>query len=323
MMKRPRRLRRSPALREALAETRLHASRLVQPHFVVDGEAADAPVETMPGIARMGIPRLVEQVGQDLELGVASVLLFGVTEDKDERATAATAPDGVVPRAVSALRETYGDKLVIATDVCLCGAMWHGHCGVMEDGHVLNDESLPLLSAMAVAHANAGADIVAPSDMMDGRVAAIREALDEEGEADVAILSYSSKFASAFYGPFRDAADSAPKQGDRKTYQLDPRNASEALRESLIDEEEGADMLMVKPALSYLDVIAAVREETLLPLAAYNVSGEYSMVKAAVERGWVDESVIVPEILGSMARAGADLIITYHAREALANGWVA
>jgi porphobilinogen synthase len=323
MMKRPRRLRRTPALREALAETRLHKSCLVQPHFVVDGEGPDQPIDAMPGIARMAIPRLVEQVGADLELGVGSVLLFGVTDTKDERATAATAPDSVVARAVTALREAYDDRLVIATDVCLCGAMWHGHCGVMEDGQVLNDESLPLLAAMAVAHAEAGADIVAPSDMMDGRVAAIREALDEAGESDAAILSYSSKFASAFYGPFRHAADSAPREGDRKSYQLDPRNATEALRESLIDEEEGADMLMVKPALAYLDVISRIAEESLLPLAAYNVSGEYSMVKAAAEKGWVDESVLVPEILGSMARAGADLIISYHAREALAQGWIA
>jgi len=322
MMKRPRRLRRTPALREALAETRLHKSCLVQPHFVVDGEGADQAVESMPGIARMSIPRLVEQVGADLESGLASVLLFGLTDEKDDRATAATASDGVVSRAVRALRDAYHDQLVIATDVCLCGAMWHGHCGVMEDGHVLNDESLPLLATMAVAHAKAGADIVAPSDMMDGRVAAIRAALDEEGESDVAILSYSSKFASAFYGPFRDAAGSAPQKGDRKSYQLDPRNATEALRESLIDEEEGADMLMVKPALAYLDVLARISEASLLPVVAYNGSGEYSMVKAAAEKGWVDESVLVPEILGSMARAGADLIISYHARQALAQGWI-
>jgi porphobilinogen synthase len=321
MTDRPRRLRRTAALREAVAETRLHPSRLIQPHFVAEIDGA-APVESMPGIDRVGIAPLVEQVGRDLELGVASTLLFGVTDDKDAAASAATDPDGLVPRAVRALRAEFGDRLVIMTDVCLCGAMDHGHCGVLRDGHVLNDESLPLLSAMAVAHAAAGADVVAPSDMMDLRVAAIRAALDEDGYTDTAILSYSTKFASAFYGPFRDAADSAPKAGDRKTYQLDPRDGRQALRESLLDEEEAADMLMVKPALAYLDVLASMRANTLLPLAAYNVSGEYSMVKAAAERGWVRESDLVPEILTSMARAGADLIITYHARETLSEGWL-
>jgi len=223
---------------------------------------------------------------------------------------------------VRALREAFGDGLVVVTDVCLCGSTEHGHCGVLEEGEVLNDETLPLLAAMAVAHARAGADVVAPSDMMDLRVAAIRDALDEEGLADTAILSYSTKFASAFYGPFREAADSAPASGDRKSYQLDPRNRREALRESLLDEEQGADALMVKPALAYLDVIADVKRETLVPVAAYNVSGEYSMVKAAAERGWVDEGAMVREVLLSIARAGADLTITYHAREALEKGWL-
>jgi len=322
-MERLRRLRRTAALREALAETRLPPQRLVQPHFVIDGGGPDVPIDAMPGIARTGLRRLVEQVGADRDLGLGAVLLFGITPHKDERASAATARDGLVARAVAELRERFGDGLVIMTDVCLCGAMSHGHCGVLEDGHVQNDASLPLLSAMAVAHAEAGASVVAPSDMMDGRVAAIRRALDEAGQQETAILSYSSKFASAFYGPFRDAADSAPKSGDRKTYQLDPRNGREALRESLADEREGADMLMVKPALAYLDVIAEIRRHTALPLAAYNVSGEYSLVKAGAERGWIDESRLVPEILTGMARAGADLIITYHAREALAKGWLA
>jgi len=323
MIHRPRRLRRSALLREAVAQTRLHRSRLIMPHFVREGGGADTPVEAMPGVARHSVARLVEQVGADRELGLASVLLFGVTERKDTRGSAATAADGLVARAVAGLRERFGDELVIMTDVCLCGATDHGHCGVLRDGRVLNDETLPLLSAMAVAHARAGADVVAPSDMMDGRVAAIRAALDGAGCSDTAILSYSSKFASAFYGPFRAAADSAPKQGDRKSYQLDPRNRREALRESLLDEQEGADMLMVKPALSYLDVIADVRAHTLLPLAAYNVSGEYSMVKAAAAQGWVDEARLVPEILTSMARAGADLIISYHARDVAREGWVA
>ncbi len=323
MIHRPRRLRRSALLREAVAETRLSRSRLIMPHFVREGGGRDAPVDSMPGVVRHSLPRLVEQVAADRELGLASVLLFGLTEGKDARASAATAADGHVPRAVAALRERFGDELVILTDVCLCGATDHGHCGVLREGRVQNDESLPLLSAMAVAHAKAGADVVAPSDMMDGRVAAIRAALDAAGCSETAILSYSSKFASAFYGPFREAADSAPKQGDRRSYQLDPRNRREALRESLLDEQEGADLLMVKPALSYLDVIADVRARTLLPLAAYNVSGEYSMVKAAAANGWVDEARLVPEILTSIARAGADLVITYHARDAARQGWVA
>jgi porphobilinogen synthase len=319
MRDRPRRLRRTPALREALAGTRLHPAQLVQAHFVMDGEG-QAPVAAMPGIARQGIRRLVEQVGADRELGLANVLLFGVTDEKDARASAGTAVDGLVPRAVAALRESFGDELVIMTDVCLCGYTDHGHCGVLKDGEVQNDESLPLLAAMAVAHAHAGADIVAPSDMMDGRVAAIRAALDEVGHEQTAILSYSSKFASAFYGPFREAAHSAPAEGDRRSYQLDPRNAREALKESLLDEAEGADMLMVKPALAYLDVLSALRERTLLPLAAYNVSGEYSMVKAAAANGWVEEARLVPEILTSRVRAGADLVLTYPGREALAKG---
>jgi porphobilinogen synthase len=322
MIVRPRRLRRTALLRESVAETRVHRSRLVVPHFVREGGGADQPVDAMPGVARLSIPRLVEQAAADRELGLGAVLLFGVTERKDARASSATAKDGLVPRAVAALRERFGDELVVMTDVCLCGSTDHGHCGVLRDGRVLNDESLPLLSAMALAHAEAGADVVAPSDMMDGRVAAIRAALDAAGRTDTAILSYSTKFASAFYGPFRAAADSSPRSGDRKSYQMDVRNRREALRESLIDEQEGADMLMVKPALAYLDVISDVRARSLLPLAAYNVSGEYSMVKAAAANGWVDEARLVPEILTAMVRAGADLVITYHARDAARQDWV-
>ncbi|MBM3985887.1 MAG: porphobilinogen synthase [Planctomycetes bacterium] len=319
---RPRRLRRTALLRESVAQARVHRSQLIVPHFVREGGGADQPVDAMPGVARLSIPRLVEQAAADRELGLGSVLLFGVTDRKDARASSATAQDGLVPRAVAALRERFGDELVVMTDVCLCGSTDHGHCGVLKDGRVLNDESLPLLSAMAVAHAQAGADVVAPSDMMDGRVAAIRAALDAAGRTDTAILSYSTKFASAFYGPFRAAADSSPKSGDRKSYQMDVRNRREALRESLIDEQEGADLLMVKPALAYLDVISDVRARSLLPLAAYNVSGEYSMVKAAAANGWVDEARLVPEILTAMVRAGADLVISYHARDAARGGWV-
>jgi len=319
---RPRRLRRTAPLREALAETRLHPARLVQPHFVLADPRGERAVEAMPGIARMGIEPLVRRVGADLELGLTTVLLFGLYDDKDPTARSARAADGLVPRAVRALRAAHGDALTIATDVCLCASTDHGHCGVLEEGRVLNDPSLPLLAEMATAHAEAGADVVAPSDMMDGRVAAIRDALDAAGHEDVAVLSYSTKFASAYYGPFREAADSAPQSGDRRSYQLDPRNAREAVRESLLDEAEGADMLMVKPALAYLDVIAAVRAATHLPLAAYNVSGEYSMVKAAAGRGWIDEAAVVSETLHAFHRAGADLVISYHAREALEKGWI-
>ena len=322
MMHRPRRLRRTALLREALAETRLHPAQLVQPHFVLAGANERSAIVSMPGIERMGTKLLVERVGADLELGLASVLLFGLYDVKDARASAARAADGLVPRTVRALRDAFGERLTIVTDVCLCGSTDHGHCGVLEHGHVQNDATLPLLAEMAVAHARAGADVVAPSDMMDGRVAAIRDALDREGFEDTAILSYSTKFASAFYGPFREAASSAPKAGDRRAYQLDPRNAREAVRESVLDEAEGADLLMVKPALAYLDVIAAIRARSDLGLAAYNVSGEYSMVKAAAERGWVDERAVVPEILRSFLRAGADLVISYHGREALERGWI-
>jgi len=325
MRHRLRRTRSSATLREALAHTRLHPARLVQPHFVLAGEGEEQPVEAMPGIARATVDRLVERVGADLELGIASVLLFGVTDAaaKDESASAALDPEGPVPSAVRALKEAFGERLVVMTDVCVCGSMSHGHCGVLEGGEVVNDASLPILGQMARVHAAAGADVVAPSDMMDGRVEAIRGMLDGAGREGTAILSYSTKFASAYYGPFREAADSAPRSGDRGSYQLDWRDARGALRESLVDEEEGADMLMVKPALAYLDVVAAVRARTLLPLAAYNVSGEYSMVKAAAARGWIDEGAVVAETLGAMARAGADLIVTYHARDALTHGWLA
>jgi porphobilinogen synthase len=319
---RPRRLRTTAVLREAVAETRVHAAQLIQPHFIIENPREVQPIASMPGVERTGIEKLVERVGRDLELGVTSVLLFGLTEQKDARGSSSVDPNGLVPRAVRALRERFADKLTIMTDVCLCGSMEHGHCGVLRDGRVVNDETLMILANIALAHARAGADVVAPSDMMDGRVAAIREKLDANGLVETAILSYSTKFASAFYGPFREAADSAPKSGDRKSYQMDMRNGREALRESLLDEAEGADMLMVKPALSYLDVIRSISERASVPLAAYNVSGEYSMVKAAAANGWIDERLVVREILHSIVRAGADLVITYHAREALEKGWL-
>jgi len=322
MIRRTRRLRRSAALRDSLAETRLSAAALVQPHFILAEARAQSAIDSMPGISRMGIEPLLERVGLDLDLGITNVLLFGLADHKDARASAAVEADGLVPRAVRALRERFGERLTIITDVCLCAYTDHGHCGLLHEGTVLNDESLPILSAMAVAHARAGADVVAPSDMLDGRVAAIRAELDRAGCSMTALLSYSTKFASGFYGPFREAADSSPKSGDRRAYQMDPRNGREALLESLIDEDEGADMLMVKPALAYLDVIAALRARSLLPIAAYNVSGEYSMVKAAVARGWIDEARVVREVLWGLTRAGADLLISYHGREALEKGWL-
>jgi porphobilinogen synthase len=267
---------------------------------------------------------LVRAVESDHKLGVKSVLPFGTPPAgaKDPTGTSAHDPEGAVPRALRALRSAFGTDLVIMTDVCLCAYTDHGHCGVLVDGEVDNDRSLAPLAAMALAHAEAGADLVAPSDMMDGRVAALRDALDADGHAGTGILSYAVKYASAYYGPFRDAADSAPHHGDRRGYQMDPRNSAEAEREVRLDESEGADMVMVKPALAYLDVIRRVRALTTLPLAAYNVSGEYSQVKAAAERGWLDEAAVVRENLHAMVRAGANIVITYHARAALAGRWL-
>jgi len=319
---RPRRLRKSQRLRDLVAETILHRSRLVQPHFVVDGNGDRVEIQSMPGIYRETVDTLMRTVEHDLALGIRTVLLFGISDHKDASASASAGSDALVSRAVSALRDHFKDDLVIATDVCLCAYMDHGHCGVLRDGTVLNDESLPLLAEMALGHAEAGADIVAPSDMMDGRVDAIRDRLDSAGLEQTAIMSYSAKYASAYYGPFRDAADSSPASGDRKAYQMDPRNAREALRENALDEMEGADILMVKPALAYLDVIARVRAATVLPLAAYNVSGEYSMAKIAAREGLADERALVLENLTAITRAGADILITYHGRDALEEKWL-
>ena len=321
---RPRRLRTTERLRALVRESRVSAEQLVMPHFVLPTDRAEDPVESMPGISRYGVKNLVERVLADADLGIRAVLLFGTPEDgkKDERGTPASSPSSAVAQAVEALKQRAGDEIVVITDVCLCAYTSHGHCGVLRDGKVINDETLPLLKDIALAHAGAGADVVAPSDMMDGRVAAIRKGLDEANYEDVGILSYAAKYASAYYGPFRDAAESTPSTGDRKAYQMDPANVREAIREAHLDEQEGADMLMVKPALAYLDVIRAVRQETRLPLATYNVSGEYSAVKAAAARGWLDEATVVRENLVGMTRAGADLIITYHSREALERGWL-
>ena len=321
---RPRRLRRTGAIRDLVAETHISPAQFILPHFVLPADRAEEPVPSMPGISLMGVETLLGQVESDLALGIRSVLLFGhpVPGTKSPGGEAAADAEGAVQQAVRRLKATFGDDLVVMTDVCLCAYTDHGHCGLIEGGDVDNDSSLRPLVETALSHARAGADVVAPSDMMDGRVGAIRDALDAEGLANVSVLAYSAKYASAYYGPFRDAADSAPAHGDRQSYQMDCRNALEAIREAELDESEGADMVMVKPALAYLDVIAAVRGATTLPLAAYNVSGEYAAVKAAAASGWLDEPRVVRENLMGIRRAGADLIITYHCREALREKWL-
>lgn len=314
-MRRFRRLRATPAIRKMVRETRLSAADMIYPIFVEEGEGMTAPVESMPTVYRYSIDRLEEILPQIAESGIAGLLIFGVPKHKDEFATEAYCDEGVTQQAIRYIKKNYPELIVIA-DVCLCEYTNHGHCGVICGEKILNDETLPLLSKMAVSMAKAGADIIAPSDMMDGRVAAIRAALDENGYIDVPIMSYSAKFASGYYSPFRDAADSAPSFGDRKTYQMDPANRREALREIADDIEEGADMVMVKPALPYLDILREARDMTDLPLAAYNVSGEFSMVKAAAKLGWIDEKRIVMENMMAIKRAGADIIITYHALDA-------
>jgi porphobilinogen synthase len=311
---RMRRLRRTPAIRNMLRETTLAIDDLIYPFFVIAGENIKNPISSMPGCFQLSIGNLLGEVREVVDLGIPAILLFGIPSHKDPAATGAYDPEGVVQMAVRAIKDEF-PELVVITDVCLCEYMDHGHCGVVEDGEILNDVTLELLARMAVTHAESGADFVAPSDMMDGRVAAIRNALDDEGLPDTIIMAYSSKFASAFYGPFREAAESAPAFGDRKTYQMDPANLEEAVRESLLDIEEGADIIMVKPAIPFLDVIHAVKQETKYPLAAYNVSGEYAMIKAAAANGWLDEERAVMEAITGIKRAGADLIITYHAKD--------
>jgi porphobilinogen synthase len=316
---RMRRLRRSKALRELVRETELSPAHLVQPMFVVSGEDVREPVETMPGIERFSISELVAEATEVQAAGVGAVILFGIPAAKDETGSGAYDSEGVVQLAVRALKEAHPD-LVVITDVCLCEYTSHGHCGFVRDGEVDNDITVELLAKTAISHAEAGADAVAPSDMMDGRIGAIRFQLDEEGHPDVPIVAYSAKYASAFYGPFREAAESAPEFGDRRGYQMDPANALEAVREAKLDLEEGADVVMVKPALPYLDVIRRVKDETGAPVAAYHVSGEYSMLKAAAERGFVDDRAAALESLVSIRRAGADMILTYYAKEAA--GWL-
>jgi len=311
---RMRRLRRTETLRAMVRETRLHRDDLVLPFFVVEGRGVREPVGSMPGVHRHSVDQLVLEAKSVADAGVPAVILFGIPARKDVAGSGADAADGVVQRAVEALKRQV-PELVVITDVCLCEYTDHGHCGIVEGGHVVNDASVARLAAAALSHARAGADVVAPSDMMDGRVGAIRSRLDDHGFEEVAILAYAAKYASAYYGPFREAAESAPAFGDRRSYQMDPPNRREALREMRLDLEEGADVLMVKPALPYLDVLVEARREFEVPLAAYHVSGEYAMIRAAAERGWIDGERALEEALVAIKRAGADWILTYAAKD--------
>jgi porphobilinogen synthase len=311
---RGRRLRGSPNLRRLVRETRVAPEQLLLPLFVLPGEGIREPVPSMPGVDRLSVDEMVRDAAEAHALGVGGVILFGIPEAKDPEGSGAWLEDGIVQKALRALRAEVPGLLRV-TDVCLCEYTAHGHCGVLEEGEVRNDPTLELLARTAVSHARAGADLVAPSDMMDGRVGALREALDVEGFPQLPIMSYAAKYASAFYGPFRDAADSTPASGDRRGYQMDPANGDEALREVWADVEEGADILMVKPALAYLDIIHRVKTETGWPVAAYHVSGEYAAIMAAAERGWLDGEAAMTEALLSIRRAGADLILTYWARQ--------
>ncbi len=311
---RPRRLRQNKAIRGLVQETRLSVDQLILPLFVQHGTGGKNEIASMPGQYRLSIPELLKTCAEAFGLGIPAVMLFGIPKVKDEMGSEGMDSQGIVQQAVRALKKEHPDRLVI-TDVCIDEYTSHGHCGVVKDGKILNDETLDLLVKMALSHVEAGADIVAPSDMMDGRVAAIRKGLDHKGYEETPILSYAVKYASCFYAPFRDAADSFPQFGDRKAYQMDPANAREAIREAELDIEEGADMIMVKPALPYLDIIRDLREQFDVPIAAYQVSGEYAMIKAAAEKGWIDEKKAIFESLLSMKRAGADIFLTYFAKE--------
>ena len=318
LIQRPRRLRMNPIVRTMVEETRLHPSDFIYPMFVCEGRRYRKEIPSMPGIHRQSVDMALKEMEGALALGVKSVILFGIPGEKDPLGKGAYAADGIVQRAVAAAKKAFGDDLLVVTDVCLCEYTDHGHCAPVKGGVILNDEGVALHCKTALSHARAGADVVAPSDMMDGRVGAIRMALDDAGFAHVPILAYSAKYASAFYGPFRDAADSTPQFGDRRSYQMDPANGEEALREAELDLEEGADIIMVKPALPYLDVIRRVKEAFAVPVAAYNVSGEYAMIKAAAKLGWLDHDRAMMEALTSIKRAGASVILTYFAKEAAA-----
>ena len=322
MLQRLRRLRKTPLVREMVAETSLTKDMFIYPYFIIHGKNITTPIEAMPGILRFSPDTILKDIENGLKMGVNKILLFGTGEEKSEDGHAAYDDNSIVAKTVSLLKKQFGDELYVITDVCLCAYTTHGHCGIIKNDYVQNDRSLDVISQMALAHARAGADMVAPSDMMDGRVKSIRDLLDKNGFENTAIMSYATKFASAYYGPFREAAGSAPGKGDRKTYQMDFRNIREALLEASIDEKEGADIIMVKPALAYLDVIRAVRENTLLPVACYNVSGEYSMVKSASAAKLIDEERIVMENMYAFARAGAGIIISYHTRDIFEKGWL-
>ncbi len=322
MQTRPRRLRKNSIIREMVAETHLSKDMFIYPYFVTKGKNIMHPIASMPGINHFSIDTLIRDIETGLKAGVNKLLLFGVGEKKSKDGSSSYNKNSIVADAVRQLKKNFGDDVYVITDVCVCAYTDHGHCGIVENEYVQNDSSVSLLAKMALSHAQAGADMVAPSDMMDGRVGAIRNLLDDKGFENTAIMSYAIKYASSYYGPFRDAADSAPQHGDRKSYQMDFRNPNESLKEGLLDEDEGADILMVKPALAYLDIIKTLKSNSLLPIACYNVSGEYSMVKLAGQKGWLNERNVVMENMHAFARAGANLIITYHTRDILLNKWI-
>ncbi len=322
MLQRPRRLRKNAIVRELVAETKLSKDMFIYPYFVVPGTNVTHAIDSMPGVSHFSSDTLIKDVEKGLKLGVNKIMLFGVGDEKSEGANSAYNPNSLVPVAVRELKKQFGEDLYVVTDVCVCSYTNHGHCGILHNDYVQNDLTVELIAKIALTHAEAGADLLAPSDMMDGRVNAIRTRLDTAGFENVAIMSHATKFASAYYGPFREAADCAPSKGDRKAYQMDFRNPNEAVREALLDESEGADILMVKPALAYLDVIHRLKENTNLPIACYNVSGEFAMVKAAAQKGWIDEQKVVMETMHAFARAGASVITTYHIRDIVENKWM-
>lgn len=322
MLHRPRRLRKNSIVRELVAETRLSKDMFIYPHFVVPGNKVTRAIDSMPGVNHFSVDTLLKDVEKGLEFGINKIMLFGVGDEKSEDAKSAYHPQSLVPTAVKELKRSFGDDLYIVTDVCVCSYTNHGHCGIIKNDYIHNDLTVELMAKIALTHAEAGADMLAPSDMMDGRVIAMRNALDNASFQNTAIMSHATKFASAYYGPFREAADCAPNKGDRKAYQMDFRNGNEAIKEAMLDENEGADVLMVKPALAYLDVISKLKQNCDLPIACYNVSGEYSMVKAAAEKGWIDEQKVVMETMHAFARAGASIITTYHARDIVQNNWM-
>jgi len=322
MLHRPRRLRKNPIVREMMAETKLSKDMFVYPYFIVPGNGVKHGIDSMPGVNHFSTDQLIRDVEKGLELGVNKIMLFGVGDEKSEDARSAYHDHSLVPAAVRELKKNFGDDLYVVTDVCVCSYTTHGHCGILKDDYVQNDETVEVIAKMALTHAQAGADMLAPSDMMDGRIGAMRNLLDQHGYVNAAIMSHATKFASAYYGPFREAADCAPGKGDRKAYQMDFRNPEEALREALLDQREGADVLMVKPALAYMDVIHNLKQNIDLPIACYNVSGEYAMVKAAAQKGWIDEQKIVMETMYAFARAGASIITTYHIRDIVEKNWM-